>query len=64
MTILEIDISFSTLVDRSKKALHGSIAGEFHSQGHRDATKWEKSFCHRRLIVATGIIGRQTSRED
>jgi hypothetical protein len=39
MTILEIDISFPTLVDRSEKALHGSIAREFHSQGHRDMMK-------------------------
>jgi hypothetical protein len=34
MTILEIDISFPTLVDRSKKALHNSIAIEYRSEGH------------------------------
>jgi hypothetical protein len=39
MTILEIDISFPTLADRSKKALHDSIAKEYHLEGHRDATK-------------------------
>jgi hypothetical protein len=38
-TILEIGISFPTLVDRSKKALHDSIAREFPSEGHIDATK-------------------------
>ena len=44
MTILEIGISFPTLVDRSEKALHDSIAREFRSEGHRDATKQVKSF--------------------
>jgi hypothetical protein len=39
MTILEIGISFPTLVDRNKKALHDSIAIEYHSEGHWDATK-------------------------
>jgi hypothetical protein len=32
--ILEIGISFPTLVERSKKALHGSIAREFCSHSH------------------------------
>jgi hypothetical protein len=36
MTILEIGISFATLVDRNKKALHSSIAREFHLEGSRD----------------------------
>jgi hypothetical protein len=36
MTILEIGISFPTLVDRREKALHGSIAREFHLEGHRE----------------------------
>jgi hypothetical protein len=44
MTILEIGISFPTLVDRSKKALHNSIAIEYCLEGHWDATKWVKSF--------------------
>jgi hypothetical protein len=44
MTILEIGISFPTLVDRSEKTLHDSIAREYHSEGHWDATKWAKSF--------------------
>jgi hypothetical protein len=44
MTFLEIGISFPTLVDRIEKALHDSIAREFHSEGHRDATKRAKSF--------------------
>jgi hypothetical protein len=35
MTILKIGISFPTLVDRREKALHGSIAREFHSKGHQ-----------------------------
>jgi hypothetical protein len=38
MTILEIGISFLTLVERSEKALHGSIVREFRSEGHRDKT--------------------------
>jgi hypothetical protein len=44
MTILEIGISFPTLVDRSENALHDSIAIEYRSEGHRDATKRAKSF--------------------
>jgi hypothetical protein len=34
MTILEIGITFPTLVDRSEKALHDSIAREYCSEGH------------------------------
>jgi hypothetical protein len=44
MTILEIGISFPTLVDRREKALHDSIAIEYRSEGHWDAMKWAKSF--------------------
>jgi hypothetical protein len=44
MTILEIGISFPTLVERSVKALHDSIAREHRSEGHRDAMKRAKSF--------------------
>jgi hypothetical protein len=44
MTILEIGIFFPTLVDRSEKALHDSIAIEYRLEGHWDATKWAKSF--------------------
>jgi hypothetical protein len=44
MTILEIGISFPTLVDRSEKALHDSIARELRSEVHIDATKRAKSF--------------------
>jgi hypothetical protein len=44
MTILEIGISFPTLVDRSNKALHDSIAREYHLEGHWDTMKWAKSF--------------------
>jgi hypothetical protein len=61
MTILEIGISIPTLVDRSKKALHSSIAREFHSEGHRDMMKREKSFLPQET---DSIIGRLTSRED
>jgi hypothetical protein len=43
-TILEIGISFPTLVDRSEEALHDSIAIEYHSEGHWDAMKQAKSF--------------------
>jgi hypothetical protein len=42
--MLEIGISFPTLVDRSEKALHNSIAIEYRSEGHWDATKRAKSF--------------------
>jgi hypothetical protein len=52
MTILEIGISLPTLVERKGKALHSSIAREFCSEGRRYATKQEKSFYHRRLIVS------------
>jgi hypothetical protein len=55
MTILEIGISFPTLVDRSEKALHDSIAKEYHSEGHRDATKRAKSFLPQET---DGNIGR------
>jgi hypothetical protein len=44
MTILEIGISFPTLVDWNEKALHDSIAIEYHSEGHWDKMKWAKSF--------------------
>jgi hypothetical protein len=43
-TILEIGISFPTLLDRSEKALHDSIAIEFRLEGRIDATKRAKSF--------------------
>jgi hypothetical protein len=33
-TILEIGISFPTLVDRRETALHDSIATEYHLEGH------------------------------
>jgi hypothetical protein len=39
MTILEIGISFPTLVDRSEKAVHDSIAIEYCLEGHCDAMK-------------------------
>jgi hypothetical protein len=39
MTILEIGISFPTLVDRCEKAVHDSIAIEYRSEGHCDAMK-------------------------
>jgi hypothetical protein len=52
MTILEIGISFPTLVERRQKAQKSSIAREFHSEGHRDATTQAKSFYHRRPIVS------------
>jgi hypothetical protein len=55
MTILEIGISFPTLVDRRGKALHSSIAREFRSDGHRDATKQEKSFLPQET---DSVIGR------
>jgi hypothetical protein len=44
MTILEIGISFPTLVDKSEKALHDSIAREYRSVGHWDTMKWAKTF--------------------
>jgi hypothetical protein len=43
-TILEIGISFPTLVDRRETALHDSIATEYHLEGHWDATKWAVIF--------------------
>jgi hypothetical protein len=61
MTILEIGISFPTLVERREKALHASIAREFHSEGHKDAMKQEKSFLPQET---DSVIGRKMSRQD